>query len=103
MDIDLISKEFKLINDNGYTVIVNWGESSKIVKQLKEFGVTHELLRKLNQYTVSLHSNDFKILCDSGAIEEVTENIYFIRDREYYNNSIGLVAKNRWMDEILIK
>lgn len=95
-------EEFRLIDDNGYNIIVNWKDSMSLVEQLKENGMSYGIMRKLAQYTVSIRSKDFKELFSSGVIEEVLENIYVITDKAQYNEYIGLRTDNHWQEEILM-
>jgi CRISPR-associated endonuclease/helicase Cas3 len=41
-------------------------------------------------------------LTEAGAIEEVFEGIYAIRDKCFYNSEVGLVTDNHWLEETLI-
>ena len=95
------AEAFKLIDDNGVNVIVNWEDSIELVKQLKEMGCTYPLMKELSQFTVNVHRTDFNQLIKYGAIEEILENIYILPDRAQYNDNTGLSLDNHWMGEIL--
>ena len=97
------SKEFRLIDDCGITVYVNYGDSVKLMNELKRLGPSYNLMKKLSKYSVSLYQQDFNTLCKSGQIEEVSEGIYFIMKGVVYDSKIGLCFDNKWIDEILIK
>ena len=96
------SLEFKLIEDDGVNVIVNWEDSMEFIKQLKEFGYSYSLMKKLTQYTVSVHKSDFIKLIEYGLLEEIIEGIYVLYDRAQYNEETGLSLDNHWMEEILM-
>lgn len=103
-DFEDAAKHFKLIDDEGSVrVIVNWGESMEYVAKLKQYGPTYSLMKKLDQYSVSLHRGDFDKLRASGSVEEVMEGIYYIPFRECYDDNVGLSVDNQWIEEILIK
>ena len=103
-DFEEAAKHFKLIDDEGSVrVIVNWGESTEYVAKLKRYGPTYSLMKKLDQYSVSLHCGDFDKLRASGSVEEVMEGIYYIPFRECYDDNVGLSVDNQWIEEILIK
>lgn len=95
------AEAFKLIEDDGVNVIVNWGNSMDLVEQLKVSGCTYGLMKQLAQFTVSVKRTDFKKLCQYGVIEEILEGVYVLPDRAQYNCHTGLSLDNHWMDEIL--
>lgn len=97
------AKKFKLIQDASISVIVNWEDSTGLIRQLQEKGPGYELMKRLSQYTVNLRKTDFDQLLSSGFIQEVLEGIYWLPDREQYDKEVGLVVENHWLDEILIK
>lgn len=94
--------KFRLIDDNGINVIVNWRESMDLVAELKTSGCTYSLMKQLAKYTVGVRQRDFKQLKQFGAVEEVLEGIYFLPDRAQYNETTGLSLENHWMEEILM-
>lgn len=95
------SEAFKLIDDDGVNVIVNWENSMDLVEQLKISGYTYSLMKQLAQFTVSVKRTDFNKLCKYGVIEEILEGVYVLPDRAQYNRYTGLSLENHWMDEIL--
>ena len=97
------AQEFKLINDNGINVIVNYDNSSRLVNELISNGISYHLMRKLGQYTVSVHEKDFIKLNQSGLITEIAEGIYYIPDEKQYDDKVGLTLNSHWLDELLIK
>lgn len=97
------AKEFKLINDNCQTIIVNYGDSMELVQELRERGPSYGLIKRLNQYSVNMREKDFEQLKGSGLVEEIVEGMYVLPDREQYNEKVGLVTDNHWLEELLIK
>lgn len=95
------AREFRLIEDSGVGIIVNFGDSLAMVKRLKQEGPSYSLLKQLAQYTVSVHRRDFERL--RGILTEEIEGIYVARDREQYSPAVGLTMENHWLEEILIK
>jgi CRISPR-associated endonuclease/helicase Cas3 len=43
-----------------------------------------------------------KKLTEAGTIEEVLEGIYMVSDPKFYDEEIGLVTDNHWIEESLI-
>ena len=101
MSFATAAQSFRLIEDIGYSVIVNWEDSLQFVEQLKQDGITYPLMRQLSKYSVNIYPRDFQELIHYGVIEEVVESIYVVRDRAQYDPQIGLRLANHWMDEIL--
>ena len=97
------AQRFRLIDDTGIAVIVNFGNSSDLVKQLQVQGASYALVKQLNQYVVTLRNRDFKRLLESGAVEVPADGFYYIPDETYYNIRTGLSTENHWMNEILIQ
>lgn len=97
------SEQFNLIDDNSISVIVNWENSFELVERLKQEGSHYKLMKELAQYSVSIRKHDFDTLCKDKMIEEIIEGIYWIPDREQYNEETGLTIKNHWLEELLIK
>lgn len=96
------SKEFRLIDDDGMNVIVNWENSMGLVENLKKSGCTYSLMKQLAKFTVGVHRSNFSQLIKYGAVEEILEGIYVLADRAQYDNAIGLKLENHWMEEILM-
>ena len=97
------SENFKLIDDVGYTVYVNYGNCIDIIERIKDKGLMPKLMRGLNQYGVTVRDRDFKFLLQIGALKEELGGIYFIADRSQYDEKVGLRLDNHWLEEILIK
>lgn len=95
------SKAFKLIEDTGVNVIVNWGDSMKYIKKLKESGITYLLMKQLAQFTVNIHQHDFEQLVNYGVIEEILTNIYVLTYSTQYDNATGINLDNHWTEETL--
>ena len=96
------SDAFKLIEDDGVNLIVNWGNSMDLVAELKTSGCTYSLMKQLAKYTVGIRQSDFKKLVQYGAVEEILEGIYLLSDREQYDKDTGVRLDNHWMEEILM-
>ena len=101
--LETASKEFRLIEDSGMTVYVNYGDCEELIQQLNYVGPSYGLMKKLSKYAVNIYKSDFKKLIDAGQVEEIKEGIYYVPDKSQYNENIGLRTDNHWMEEILIK
>lgn len=99
------AEEFKLIEDNGYKIVVNYDkfETANLISDLKKNGPTYSLIKRLSLYTVSIHEQDFIEMEKMGLLEQLTEDLYYAYDTAQYDSKIGLKIGNHWLEEILIK
>ena len=102
MQYETAAKAFHLIDENTIPVIVNWKDSMNLVAQLRENGLTYRLMTRLLQYSVNVRRNDYLKLKQIGAIEEVLEDMFMISDSAFYDNEVGLITTNHWLEETLI-
>ena len=102
MQFETAASEFHLIDDNTTSVIVNWKNSMELVEQLIKDDVSYSLMKALSQFSVNVRERDLKKLYEAGALEEVLEGIFVIREASFYDKEIGLVTDNHWLEESLI-
>lgn len=102
IQFETAASAFHLIDDNTVSVIVNWKNSMDLVEKLLEEGPSYSLMKALSQFSINVRNGDMKKLVEAGAIEEVLEGIYIIRDQSFYSNEVGLVTDNHWLEESLI-
>ena len=102
IQFETAASEFKLIDDNTTSVIINWKNSMDLVERLKLEGPNYHLMKALSQYSVNVRENDWKKLLATGAVVELFEGIYVISDKGFYDDQVGLVFENHWLEESLI-
>jgi CRISPR-associated endonuclease/helicase Cas3 len=102
MQFENAGKEFNLIEDNGVSVIIDYGSSSQLIETLKSTGPNYGLRKKLSRYSVSINHRDFDDLRKFGIIEELMPGIFYISDATQYDKLTGLSAQNHWLNEIQI-
>lgn len=100
---ELVAEEFRLIDNKGKSVIVNYDNSLDLVQKIKNEGITYNLMKKLSNYMVNLRERDIIKLLKEEMIKEVLEGVYLLEDREQYDINTGLVTDNHWLEEILIQ
>ena len=93
---------FKLIDDTTVSVVVNYEGSMELIESLKSDGPSPALLRRLNNYGVGIPQNIFKALRDEALAEQVVDGVWVIPDRAQYDEQLGLLTDNHWLDEIVI-
>jgi len=74
----------------------------ELIAKLKQDGPSYQLMKKLGQYTVNIRQNDFKALLKIGQVVEVAESIYLVEDDAQYDDKVGLLTDNHWLEETCI-
>lgn len=98
-----VSEKFKLIDDDGVNVIVNYGDAPKLVEKLIFLkNPTRELARQLGHYCVSVHKEMFNKLQNAGLIEEPVKGFYYISLKEQYDMKTGLKTENQYLEQTMI-
>ncbi|MEG2126497.1 MAG: CRISPR-associated helicase Cas3' [Bacteroides sp.] len=94
--------DFKLIDDGGCkSFIVCYGDGINYIEQLKRNGLETWILRKLQQYSVSVRESDFKELKKYGYIESCF-GIWIQSDANLYHSQSGVMLNNHWLNEVFI-
>lgn len=101
-EFETAASRFHLIDENTFSVIVNWQESMNLYQQLLSNGPSYHLLRQLSAYSVNVRERDFNELKRIGAIEEPLEGIYAITHPGFYQPTTGLTLENNWLEETYI-
>ena len=100
-------KYFNLIDDNGYSVVVNYQNSSSLIKKMRNGNISNKMFRKLARYIVTIPKYVFDKLNANGLIEKIetqgTETgLYYVSDPKQYDKHIGLSFDNHFQYEMLI-
>lgn len=96
------AQKFRLIDENTKSVVVNWQNSFSLVEQLKTEGPSYSLIKKLSQFCVNLRQHDFDQMLNDGIIEPIIDGYYVARGRKQYNENLGLLTENQWLEETFI-
>ncbi len=98
------ANNFQLIDDSTTSIVVNWERKNvhSLIEHLQSEGFSYTLMKEMAQYSVNVRNNDLKILLEAGVIEEIKEGVLFIRDTDFYDEKIGLITENHWLEESLI-
>lgn len=93
------AERFQLIdNARQRTILVRYGEGSKLIESLKYRGPNRELLRQLQRYTVNVYKEQFYSMLSRGSIEEVQPEIYALTSEIEYDHTIGLLVDETLFD-----
>lgn len=100
-----VSKDFRFIEDESIGVIVPFEpEVEKLVQELRYADFPRSVLRKLQQYSVSVRTREFAALNAAGAVEMVREDFPVLRNLVAYRKDVGLCVERGevWRSEDLI-
>ena len=95
------AREFRLIDDNGVTIYVNYGNCAKYMEQISHDGISYPIIKRISEYSVSIHEKDYIKLREMGAITDICENLYYVDSAKQYDEKTGVVVDNVWLEEIL--
>ena len=89
-----VAREFKLIEENTWTVFVSREEEAEeLLQQIKCQGYTKSGMRKAGQYCVQLYENDIQKLQGAGMLRPISgdiENFFELVDQGQYTEEMGL-------------
>ena len=101
-----VAKDFSFIEDESIGIIVPIEpEAEKLVQELRYTEFPRSVLRKLQQYSVSVRANEFRLLQGDGALEMLDDQFPILRNFLAYQDSIGLCIEKGevWNIETLIQ
>lgn len=96
------AKQFHLIDDDGISVIVNYGTAPVLIEELREKGPSRSLSRRLGRYAVTINRHHFDRLRKAGLIEELFDGFYYIPFAEQYDNRVGLLVDSYFTNNTII-
>ncbi len=95
------ASQFRLIEDVTTSIFIKCDDSRELIDRLQNNGLSYPILKKLSQYAVSVRQKDFQTLKDTGALEEIN-GIWVLSQESLYNDKVGLITDNQWLEETLI-
>lgn len=95
LPFEWIAKEFKLIDQNTFTVYISVGEGKELISRLREGERSRELYRKVGMYSVSIYENHFNALINAGAAEPFGDDAAILTDLSLYSDEKGLATDVR--------
>lgn len=95
LPFEWIAKEFKLIDQNTFTVYISVGEGKELISRLREGERSRELYRKAGMYSVSIYENHFNALINAGAAEPFGDDAAILTYLSLYSDEKGLATDVR--------
>jgi CRISPR-associated helicase Cas3/CRISPR-associated endonuclease Cas3-HD len=91
-----VSDAFQLIEENTRDVIIPYtSEAERAIERIRVTGFPGNSARVLQGYTVSVYSQEFRELEDSGAIETIGDRFHILVNPRLYHEETGLMRENR--------
>jgi len=95
-DFEDIARDFKMIEDNNYSVIVKYNDDAiRKINELEYGYYTKDKLRSLQKYSVSLGIYEFNILRSINAIKVLGENTGILISSDDYSSDIGIIIPDK--------
>lgn len=97
-----IARRFRLIDDEGMTLVVNYADAGSLISRLKRVGPSRALMRELGQFTVSVTRRQFEEMRRAGMLDEPLSGIYYVEDPMLYDCKSGLKAGNEYLEQTFV-
>ncbi len=93
-----VSEDFHLIGKEGISILITKeAEARTIFEEIRQKGMTKELLRKASRYSVNVYVQDAEKFFRNGMIEELSmqgkTNLFVISDEKKYTDEYGLMLE----------
>ena len=86
-----IADEFKLIQDNTYSIIIPYDEEAiRLINKLDYVEELRGTIRSLQPYTVNIFSNEFESLNGAGKLKIIANDMAVLRSKEDYGKTMGI-------------
>lgn len=101
-DFESAASAFHMIDDSSLTIYVPYTEEGEsLTFQLKNGEYSSQLLRKLQRYSVNVPISKRDDIERLGALK-LSDYIYVLPDCSNYDENLGLVFDNKWLDNDII-
>jgi CRISPR-associated endonuclease/helicase Cas3/CRISPR-associated endonuclease Cas3-HD len=90
-----VAGRFTLIENNTRDIIIPYdGRAKSTIREMQHSGYPGSYIRKLQGYTVSIYSEEFKELEKSSAISSLEERFFVLNDiNGFYSETVGLINR----------
>lgn len=85
-----IAERFHIIDGADYTIYIPIGVGAVLAQELRKYGPSRELLRKLGQFSVTVYRKYFEELLQSGMLEPVADKAGILLNTDLYSSETGL-------------
>lgn len=85
-----VAQNFRLIENSMKTIYIPLDGTSELLEQIAEGKAGRNTFRKLGQFGVNVHEDHFRRLWETGCLEEISEEVFVLRDMNQYKEDTGL-------------
>lgn len=99
MPFRTVAENFRLIDQNTYTIYIPYGGGAELIQRLRDGECSRSLYRKLGAYAVSVYEQHFQLLYKAGALLTAREvpaldsGSAILTDMTLYSRSMGLTLE----------
>lgn len=104
-DFQTAAEQFKLIEDNTYSIVIPFNETAKKLLEEARFNpYPASLARKMQPYTVSVYENEYKTLLKNSTLITINNSFIVLDNFEKnYDKNIGLaIPKDTYGEGIFV-
>ena len=85
-----VAESFRMIEEGTKAILIPDEEIAGEIDALQAGFISHISLRRTMRYSVNVYDQDFKALCDCGALERIGDGVFLLSDLGIYDQAIGL-------------
>ncbi len=85
-----ISQKFHLIENAMRSVYIPLEGAEELLEEVRDGRAGRNIYRKLGQYSVNVYENHFRSLWEAGCLEEISSDVFVLRDENQYSRDTGL-------------
>ncbi|HEY8420630.1 MAG TPA: CRISPR-associated helicase Cas3' [Thermoclostridium sp.] len=91
-----IARDFKMIDENDYSVIVKYNDDAvKKINELEYGYFTRDKLRSIQKYIVSLSVHEYRKLKEINALKAIGEHMSILVSGEDYSDETGIIVPDQ--------
>ena len=88
---ETVARKYKIIEENTKSIIINTTDDvGALVKELRQRFLNRKILRKLQQYSVSIYKYEYHRLVEENALEIFESDHSILSNSQYYSLETGL-------------
>lgn len=85
-----VSQNFQLIENTMRPVYIPLEGADELLERVRYGWAGRNTYRKLGQYSVNVYENHFRSLWEAGCLEEISSDVFVLRDENQYSRETGL-------------
>ena len=95
------ARNFQLIDDkDSVSILVGYESGANLIERLKNEGPSRELLRELQQYSVTIRKWDYEKLIQKGLVKDYGK-FSILESGKSYDSDAGVMVENSWVEETM--